>query len=63
MFRPFRPEPNQVFFIENGYDAIRVTDALARVDHEKCTGCGKCVEKCPVKVIRVLRPEAMAPED
>lgn len=32
-------------------DAITVTDNLAKVDYAKCTQCGKCVEKCPVKVI------------
>lgn len=31
--------------------AITVTNNLAHVDYEKCTQCGKCVEKCPVKVI------------
>ena len=31
--------------------AITVTDNLAHVDYEKCTQCGKCVEKCPAKVI------------
>jgi ferredoxin len=24
---------------------------LAHIDYEKCTQCGKCAEKCPVKVI------------
>ena len=33
-------------------DAIHVENNLARIDHEKCTNCGKCKEKCPVKVIR-----------
>lgn len=33
------------------YGAIRVSDNLARVDHDKCTACGECVKKCPVKVI------------
>ena len=32
-------------------DAIHVTDNLAHVDYEKCTQCGKCVAKCPAKVI------------
>ncbi len=31
--------------------AITVTDHLAHIDYEKCTGCGKCAQKCPVKVI------------
>ena len=33
-------------------DAIHVENNLARIDYEKCTNCGKCKEKCPVKVIR-----------
>ena len=32
-------------------DAIHVTNNLAIVDFDACTQCGKCVEKCPVKVI------------
>ena len=31
--------------------AITVTDFLASIDPEKCTNCGACAEKCPVKVI------------
>ena len=31
--------------------AITVTNNLAHIDYEKCTQCGKCVEKCPAKVI------------
>ena len=33
------------------YDAIHVKDNLASVTYEACVQCGKCVEKCPVKVI------------
>ncbi len=33
-------------------DAIHVTDNLAVIDYKKCTSCGVCVEKCPVKIIR-----------
>lgn len=33
------------------YDAIHVTDFHAVIDYDKCTSCGKCAEKCPVKVI------------
>lgn len=35
------------------FDAIHVTDNLAYIDYGKCTNCGKCAEKCPVKVITV----------
>jgi RnfABCDGE-type electron transport complex B subunit len=31
--------------------AITVADNLVRVNYEACTQCGKCAEKCPVKVI------------
>lgn len=31
--------------------AITVTDFHASIDYSKCTDCGKCAEKCPVKVI------------
>lgn len=33
------------------HDAIHVTDFVASIDYEKCTECGKCVEKCPRKII------------
>ena len=33
------------------HDAIHVVDNLARIDHEKCVGCGECVENCPMKVL------------
>lgn len=33
------------------FDAIKVENNLAHIDYDKCTNCGKCKEKCPVKVI------------
>jgi len=33
------------------FDAIHVTGNLAQVNYDNCTQCGKCAEKCPVKVI------------
>lgn len=33
------------------FDAISVADNLAHVNYENCTQCGKCVAKCPAKVI------------
>ena len=33
------------------FGAITVVNNLAHIDYEKCTQCGKCAEKCPVKVI------------
>ena len=29
------------------YDAVELTESLALIDEEKCTGCGLCVERCP----------------
>ena len=34
------------------HGAITLTDNLAHIDYLKCVNCGKCAEKCPVKVIR-----------
>lgn len=31
--------------------AIKVVDNIAHIDYDKCTGCGKCAEKCPKKII------------
>lgn len=31
--------------------AIHVNDFVASIDYAKCTQCGKCVEKCPRKII------------
>lgn len=31
--------------------AIKVTDSVAEIDYEKCTGCGKCEQICPRKII------------
>ncbi len=33
------------------HGAVKVENNLAHIDGEACTGCGKCMEKCPVKVI------------
>ncbi len=34
------------------YDAVHVTDLLAKIDYDKCTMCNACVEKCPTHAIR-----------
>jgi len=33
------------------FDAIHMIGNVAKIDYTKCTNCGKCAEKCPVKVI------------
>lgn len=34
------------------FDAIKIVDGkIAKVDPEKCTSCGKCIEACPKNVI------------
>lgn len=33
------------------FDAVTVENNIAHIDPEKCTGCGKCAEKCPKKII------------
>lgn len=33
-------------------DAIHMDNNVAVIDYEKCTNCGKCAAKCPVKVIQ-----------
>lgn len=33
------------------YGAITVNDFVASIDYAKCVNCGKCVEKCPRKII------------
>lgn len=35
------------------FDAIHVSENLAKIDPDKCTGCGVCVEACPRDIITV----------
>ena len=35
------------------FDAIHIIDNLAVIDYSKCTGCGKCAQVCPRKIIEV----------
>ena len=44
------------------FGAIQVVDGVARVDEQKCTGCGACESVCPKRIIFLYayreRPEA-----
>ena len=35
------------------FDAIHVVDGVAKVDKDKCTGCGACANICPKQVIMI----------
>jgi len=37
-----------------GYDAIHLENNLSRIDYSKCTMCGDCVKKCPMKTIKII---------
>jgi len=36
---------------------------IAKVDNEKCTGCGVCVEICPVNAIKIENKKAVISEE
>ncbi len=36
------------------FDAITVADGIARVDYDKCRGCGACASVCPQSLIRLI---------
>lgn len=36
------------------FDAVHVTDNIAKIDYEKCTACDECTKKCPTKAISSL---------
>ncbi|MBQ2148151.1 MAG: RnfABCDGE type electron transport complex subunit B [Firmicutes bacterium] len=36
------------------YDAIQVCNGVAKVDRDKCVGCGMCANTCPQKIIDIL---------
>ncbi|MHA1605249.1 MAG: ATP-binding protein [Candidatus Freyarchaeota archaeon] len=40
-------------------------DITIKIDHDKCTGCGTCVDDCPVDVFELVneKSEAVRVED
>lgn len=40
------------------FDAISVENGIAKVDKDKCSGCGKCADACPKKVIALVPADA-----
>ncbi|MFQ7472941.1 MAG: 4Fe-4S binding protein [Anaerovoracaceae bacterium] len=36
------------------YDAVDVRDGYARIDYEKCVGCGDCARECPKNIIDMV---------
>ena len=40
--------------------AIEMADNLARINREKCDGCGKCVDVCIAKCIKMIAPHPAA---
>ena len=36
------------------FDAIHVVDGVAKVDRDKCVGCGACAAACPNHIISIL---------
>ena len=36
------------------FDAMHIVDGIAKVDREKCTGCGACAAVCPNSVISIV---------
>ena len=43
------------------FDAISVVDGVAKVDREKCTGCGACSAVCPNSVIAIIEEHKRKP--
>ena len=42
------------------FGAVTIENFCAKVDYDKCTGCGKCHEGCPVSAIDIVTLGAKA---
>ena len=40
------------------FDAIQIIDGIAYIDEAKCVACGKCVQKCPKNIIKLIPQKA-----
>ena len=49
------------------YGAVTVTNNLAKIDYDKCTGCGACAEACPTGCMKQVVfpdiPEGVSPSE
>jgi RnfABCDGE-type electron transport complex B subunit len=39
---------------------IKMANGVPVVDHSKCTACGTCTEKCPIKVMKLIQRDLLA---
>ena len=46
----------QICLAECNPEAINIVDGIAKIDPEKCIGCGKCAKICPTQAILYERP-------
>jgi formate hydrogenlyase subunit 6/NADH:ubiquinone oxidoreductase subunit I len=37
-----------------------MANGIPVVDYSRCTACGTCTEKCPIKVIKLLQRDLIA---
>ena len=42
------------------FDAIYIEEGVARVNHENCVACGKCVDACPKFLIHMIPKHELA---
>lgn len=40
------------------FDAIHIVDGVAKVNRNRCVGCGACVDECPKSIIQLI-PESL----